>query len=458
MKTNFPVDDAVLDGILRKLEIPDISTATIRQICAVAGELEKITGERFVRLELGNPGLPAEQVGIECECEALKKGIANKYPDISGIQALKSAGSRFIKAFLDIDVPEKGIVPTVGSMQASFTLMLLLKQRLEGRDTLLLVNPGFPAQRHQAKLLGMRTQSFDIYEYRGAALEAKLEEELSSGRVTAMIYSNPNNPAWTNLTEEELDIIGRMATKHDVIVLEDLAYMGMDFRKDFGHPGESPFIPTVAKYTDNYILLVSASKIFSYAGQRIAVVGMSPSVYDRHYPFFEKFYEMPAFGDAYIYGVLYCASSGATHSAQYALAGMMNAAVDGKLNFVEHTSEYGRRAGIVKKLFTDNGFHLVYAIDGDQPISDGFFFTMGYDGMTGVELQRELMKHGVSTISLPSTGSEQEGVRVTVSMVSTPEDIDMLRTRLEAFNKSEVSVMSEEVMSVQALHDLALNS
>ncbi|MDE6559300.1 MAG: pyridoxal phosphate-dependent aminotransferase, partial [Muribaculaceae bacterium] len=326
--------------------------------------------------------------------------------------------------------------PTVGSMQASFTLMLLLKQRLEEKDSLLLINPGFPAQRHQAKLLGMRTQSFDIYEYRGASLEAKLDEELKSGRVTALIYSNPNNPAWTNLTEEELEIIGRKATEYDVIVMEDLAYMGMDFRKDFSHPGEAPYIPTVAKYTDNYILLVSASKIFSYAGQRIAIVGMSPEVYKRHYKKFADFYEMPAFGDAYIYGVLYCASSGATHSAQYAMAGMMKAAVAGELNFVAHTSEYGRRAHIAKQAFIDNGFHLVYAIDGDEPISDGFFFTVGYPGIRGEVLQRELMKYGISCISLPSTGSEQEGIRVTISMISSKDDMDTLKERLRAFNQS----------------------
>ena len=432
----YPVDNEVLDGILRRLEIPEISSATIRQICAVAAELEKEAGEKCVHLEIGNPGLPAEEIGIESECKALRSGVANRYPDISGIPELKKAGKRFLKAFLNIDVEEKGIVPTVGSMQGSFTLMLLLKQRLAEKDTLLLINPGFPAQRHQAKLLGMRTQAFDIYNYRGKALEQKLEEELSSGRVTAMIYSNPNNPAWTNLTEEELEIIGRMATKYDVIVMEDLAYLGMDFRSDFSHAFEPPYIPTVARYTDNYILLVSASKIFSYAGQRIAMVCMSDSVYNRHYPFFKEFYEIPAFGDAYIFGVLYCASSGATHSAQYAFAAMLDAACDGRLDFVGHTSEYGRRAGIVKKHFADNGFHLVYSIDGDQPISDGFFFTAGYGDMKGSDLQRELLRYGISSISLPSTGSEQEGVRVTISMVASEEDMEKLRERLQAFHQA----------------------
>lgn len=429
----FPLSQDILDKTASSLGILDISTATIRQIVALSGALEKEADEKFVHLELGNPGLPSSEIGIEAEIEALRAGVANKYPAINGIPELKKAGTRFVKAFMDIDIPERAIVPTVGSMQASFTLQLLLSQRLPGKDTILFFNPGFPAQRHQAKVLGLGIEQFDIYNYRGKALEAKLDEILSKGNITAMLFSNPNNPAWINLTEEELEIIGRMATKHDAIVIEDAAYLGMDFRTDFSHPYESPYIPSVGKYTDNFIMLISGSKIFSYAGQRIAIVAMSEQVYDRKYEFFTNFYEMPAFGDAYVFGVLYTASSGTSHSAQYALAAMMDAASDGKLNFVKDTSEYGRRAEIMKRCFVDNGFHIVYEMDGTRPISDGFFFTVGFDGIDGKTLQYELMRHGVSAITLSSTGSEQEGVRICVSTLSTPEDFDTLNQRLKAF-------------------------
>jgi aspartate/methionine/tyrosine aminotransferase len=226
-----------------------------------------------------------------------------------------------------------------------------------------------------------------------------------------------------------------MAEKHDLIILEDNAYLGMDFRKRYGIPYKEPFIPSIANYTDRYILLVSASKIFSYAGQRISMVCMSPAVADRRYEFCEKFYEMPTFIDSYMYGVLYCASSGTAHSAQYAFAAMLRKAVAGELDFVAETREYGRRAAIAKKMFTDNGFHLVYALDGEEPISDGFFFTVGYPGMTGAELQSNLLRYGVSTISLPSTGSKQEGVRVCVSMLNTPEIFNRLNERLKLFNE-----------------------
>lgn len=429
----FPLSQEILTKTASELGIIDICTATIRQIVALSVALEKEANDKFVHLELGNPGLPASDIGIDAEVAALKAGVANTYPAINGIPELKKAGARFIKAFMDIDIPEKAIVPTVGSMQASFTLQLLLSQRIPGRDTILFFNPGFPAQRHQAKVLGLGIEQFDIYNFRGAALEAKLEEILSEGKVTAMLFSNPNNPSWINLTEEELEIIGKMATKYDVIVIEDLAYLGMDFRTDFSHPFEYPFIPTVGNYTDNFIMLVSGSKIFSYAGQRIAIAAMSKYVYERQYEFFTKFYEMPAFGDAYIFGVLYTASSGTTHSAQYALAAMMNAASDGKLDFVKETSEYGRRSEIMKKCFCDNGFHIVYDLDGETPISDGFFFTVGYRDLDGKTLQTELLRHGVSAITLESTGSEQEGVRICVSTLSKNEDFDILAQRLKAF-------------------------
>lgn len=431
----FPISQDMFDAAVKRLMIMDLGTATIRQICSLAAAIEESAEEPMIHLEIGNPGLPAEQIGVEAEIEALRSGVANKYPPIQGIPELKKAGARFLKSFLDIDVPLKGIIPTVGSMQGSFTLQLLLAQRLKEKDTMLFLNPGFPANISQAKVLGINVESFDIYEHRGAALEPKLEEYLAKGNVTALLYSNPNNPAWTNLTEEELEIIGRLATKYDCIVLEDLAYFGMDFRRDVSHPGVPPFGSTVARYTDNYILLLSGSKIFSYAGQRIALVCIGEKVFDRKYEFYEKFYEMPALGDAYIFGVLYCASSGTSHSAQHGLAAMLNAASDGTLPFIDHCSEYGRRAEIVKKLFTDNGFFIVYDMDGKDPIADGFFFTIGYPGLSGTELQRELIRYGVSSIALQSTGSEQEGIRACVSMISDDEAFARLERFLKKFNE-----------------------
>ncbi len=431
-----PIDNSVLAAVLERMGISDISDATIRQSGEIARILERELGVEFLHLEMGIPGLPPVQVGVEAECAALKSGVASVYPNMNGIPQLKNEASRFLKAFLDIDVAPQGCIPTVGSMQGSFASFLLCSQLDPVKDTVLFIDPGFPVQRNQVNLLGIRSVSFDIYEYRGENLAAKLESCLETGRICAVVYSSPNNPAWFNLTEEELRIIGEMATRYDTVVIEDLAYLCMDFRKPLGKPFEAPFQPTVAKYTDNYIIMMSASKMFSYAGQRIAVLAVSDKLYERRYPAFEVRYKMARIGDVLVLCILYAVSSGTSHSAQYALAAMLKAASDGSLDFVGETSEYGRRAAIVKRMFVENGFHLVYSMDGDEEVGGGFFFTVGYGDMTSTELMHELMLCGICTISLTLTGSLQHGVRVCVSQLVRPEQFDLLASRLKFFSTS----------------------
>ena len=429
----IPIDKSIIDAQLAQMEISDISCATIRQCGALARALEAATETEFLHLEMGVPGLPPERVGVEAEKQALDEGVASQYPNVFGVPQVKEQASRFLKAFLDIDVAPQGCIPTVGSMQGSFTAFFACSHLTEEKDTILFVDPGFPVQHAQTHLLGIRSESFDIYEFRGEKLGPELERHLQSGRIAAMIYSSPNNPAWFNLTEEELKTIGELATKYDTIVIEDLAYLCMDFRKPLGKPFEAPFQPTIAKYTDNYMIMMSSSKMFSYAGQRIAILAISDALYHRQYERLHDWCGIARLGDAFALGVLYAISSGVSHSAQRAFAEMLRAASDGELDFVQEASEYAKRAQICKKFFLNNGFHIVYSMDGEEQVSDGFFFTAGYKDMTGGELVGEMIRYGMSTISLSTTGSHQQGVRVCVSQLNRPEQFEMLEDRLKLF-------------------------
>ena len=248
-------------------------------------------------------------------------------------------------------------------------------------------------------------------------VKEKLESYLEKGNISAIVYSNPNNPSWICLKEEELRIIGELATKYDVIVLEDLAYFAMDFRQDLSKPFQPPYQPSVAHYTDNYVLLISGSKAFSYAGQRIGVSCISNKLYHRSYPGLTKRYGGGTFGTVFIHRVLYALSSGTSHSAQYALAAMLKAANEGQYNFLDEVKIYGERAHKLKEIFLRHGFHLVYDNDLGNPVADGFYFTIGYPGMTSGELAKELMYYGVSAISLITTGSHQEGLRACTSFI-----------------------------------------
>ena len=432
---NLPIAKEVVKNLLAEKDIANVARSTIRQQVAITTGLEKLSGEKFVHLEIGVPGIPASKVGTDAQKRAIDNGVATIYPVISGLPELKENASHFIKAFLDIDISPKCIIPTVGSMQGSYNLILECSQLDENKDTILFINPGFPPQMLQTKILGAKQACFDIYDYRGAKLEAKLEEYMQSGRISAIIYSNPNNPAWYCLTEQELEIVAKMADKYDAIVIEDLAYFCMDFRRELSKPFEPPYQSTVAKYTDNYVLMMSGSKIFSYAGERIAIVAFSNKMFDREYPRLRQLYGLGKMGDNYVLTYLYAASSGTSHSAQYALSAMMKAAVDGEFDFVNTVSEYGRRAKVAKKIFDRNGFNIVYDKDGDEDVADGFYFTIGYQGMDSETLLTGLLQCGISAMALDTTGSSQPGIRACVSTLSTDADMEALDERLAIFVK-----------------------
>ncbi|MCM1042456.1 MAG: pyridoxal phosphate-dependent aminotransferase [Bacteroides sp.] len=421
-----------VDGVISQNGLKSVGQASIREVKKLINDVEKASGTHFIRMEMGIPGLPAAKIGVEAEIAALNKGIASLYPEVGGLPELKTEISRFAKNFLDIDVNPAGCIPTVGSMQGSFAAFLTVSRAQKGKNTTLFIDPGFAVHKQQHRVLGIPFESFDVYNFRGDKLREKLESYLSKGNISSIFYSNPNNPSWICFTDEELRTIADLAKKYNVIVMEDLAYFGMDFRHDISTPGVPPFQPTVARYTDRYILFVSSSKAFSYAGQRIGMMMISDALYQTDFPDFKQYYNSTQFGHTMIFGTVYCLSSGTAHSPQYALHAILKATNEGKYNFVHETRIYGEKAHKMKQMFLKNGFYLAYDKDVDKDLSDGFYFTVGYPGMNSEELLHNLLYFGISAISLGITGSEREGIRACVSLVPM-EDLPELEKRLEQF-------------------------
>lgn len=417
-RNNTPIPGIIVDDILAKSGIREIGKASIREVKRLINDIEEAAAQKFVRMEMGIPGLPACSIGVNAQIEALKKGCAAIYPDIEGTPELKREMAKFVKNFINLDVSPEGCIPTVGSMMGGMAGFMTFVRARKERDTTLFIDPGFPVQKQQHKVLGLKFESFDVYNYRGEKLKDKLESYLAKGNIHSIIYSNPNNPSWICFTDKELRTIGELANQYDVCIFEDLAYFGMDFRNDISKPGIPPFQPSVGHYSSNYALLISSSKAFSYAGERIGMLVLSDALYNREFPDLIPYFGTPKLGRAIIYGTVYAISSGTSHSAQYALAAILKACNDGSYNYLDDVSIYARKAAIMKKMFLENGFEIVYDKDEDKPLADGFYFTISYTGMSGEQLLKEFLYYGISAISLEITGSDRkEGLRACVSLV-----------------------------------------
>ncbi len=432
------VDRALIEREMQNLEVSSFDELSIRQLVSLVKTFEKATGEEFIHFEIGVPGLPASQVGIDAQKRALDEGVASVYPALEGEPALKEAAARFIRAIVGAEVEPMHCIPTVGSMQGTFASLMAVAALEKKKDTILYIDPGFPVQKNQADVLGIRREAFDVYNYRAEKLGPKLEEYLSTGRIAAILYSNPNNPSWMCLTEDELRTIGELANKYEAVVIEDLAYLTMDFRKGVNPETGLPTQVSVTPWAKDYILLMSASKIFSYAGERIAVACISPHLFVRKSEDLKARFGLPSFGNVFIHKLIYTLSSGVSHSAQMAMAKMLSDAVDGLYNYREEVREYALRTERIREILARHGFRLVYEKDVDEPLGSGFFFTIGYKDMSGGQLLGKLLECGVSGIVLSSTGSDYEGIRACSSAIK-PHHYDLLDERLAMFEEIVMS-------------------
>ncbi|MEN8150743.1 MAG: pyridoxal phosphate-dependent aminotransferase, partial [Planctomycetota bacterium] len=433
--TPVPFDRAIVGEVIAEHGI-SVGTASIREVNRVINAIEERLGAKFIRMEFGIPGLKPSSLAIDAEIEALReKELGGVYSPFDGIPALKEAAAEFVRAFVGLDVPPTCCVPTVGAMQGCFISMGIAGYRFADRDSILFLDPGFPVNKLQCRVWGLKRESIDFYDLRGNALIDAMEEKFATEKIGGLIYSNPNNPTWVCFKDEELEGIGKLCTKYDVIAIEDLAYFGMDFREEYGVPFEPPYQPSVANHTDQYILVISSSKIFSYAGQRVAISVVSPKLMETKAPDLEPRFGTDLLGHAFVHGGMYTTTAGVPVGPQHGLTALLTAAVNQDPRFTEPVREYALRAREMKAAFLENGFSLVYDNDLGEPLADGFYFTVAYPGMHGTTLLEELIHYGVSAIGLNTTGStREEGIRACVSL--TPREmIPELRRRLEAFRR-----------------------
>lgn len=97
-----------------------------------------------------------------------------------------------------------------------------------------------------------------------AALEAAI-----SDRTKIIVINTPHNPIGKVFNEEELERIGRLAIKHNFIVLSDEVYENLYYLPKFPRPAALPALPELA---DRTLTVGSAGKSFAATGWRVGWV------------------------------------------------------------------------------------------------------------------------------------------------------------------------------------------
>jgi hypothetical protein len=73
---SIPISSELISELAHKHGIPDAGSASIREINYLVNLIEAKTGIKFVRMEMGVPGLKTPSIGIEAEIASLRKGVS----------------------------------------------------------------------------------------------------------------------------------------------------------------------------------------------------------------------------------------------------------------------------------------------------------------------------------------------------------------------------------------------
>ncbi|PIO07091.1 hypothetical protein COT47_01555, partial [Candidatus Woesearchaeota archaeon CG08_land_8_20_14_0_20_43_7] len=347
------------------------------------------------------------------------------------------AGSRFIRTFLGKSIDPESIIPTVGAMHGCFVSIGLIASLYQGRDKIMTLDPGFAVNKLQAKIQRVGVECVDTYEKSGDALVEEIDRRLSEDTsIAALLWSSPCNPSWEVRSESELEKLAKVLERHNVTAIEDNAYFGFDSRRPgFLDPDDPDLAPSIMKYTDNYIALFSASKIFSYAGERVGFTAIGDALKDHRSQSLRKMFNQERFLDAFIQGGLYSIVASAPRSAQMAFASLLDFSSSGTFSIGDHLRPYSESAREMKRIFRKHGFDILYKEDSYGPVGDGFYFTVNHSGYSdGSLLLADMFRCGLTAVPLGIFGGgHPDGLRICTSLVPM-HLMDEFDKRLSAFD------------------------
>lgn len=403
----------------------------IEEFWAAVDLLESKLQFPYVRMDFGVPGLMPPESLLKSHQISIQEGvIPQQYPPHSGVATLNKEVATFLQNRIDTAIEPEDIFVTCGATQALFIAQAVAAKMKKSAKGLAFLTPNYPPMCSQALFLGMDIHQIEVDGKRGQVLLDAIESVFLSGEIASFCWASPSNPGWTMLDEDELRGIAALCHKYQVIPIEDLTYLGMIKAKK---TGEVPVLPSIAKYTHQYFLVLSTSKMLSYAGERIGFLVGATSLLAYQADALQRDFGFTSVRRA-CGSLIFNITGGASHSAQYAVQDIFHAINTQKYNVDAALNTYLSRAERLKSLLQENGFYLVY--ENAEQDQGGFYVSFAYPGLTEMQLLQSLLYIGVTVLPLSIFGSQRiDGVRACVGRLSE-QKLTLLSERLPQFKRS----------------------
>ncbi len=215
-----------------------------------------------VSLGQGIPSFATPEHIVEAVCRALRKDAATgKYSLQTGMPELRQEIARTLLRDQGVKRdPEGEILVTVGGMEALLCAILTIVER---GDEVLMPSPTYASHVEQVQLaegvpvmVPLQTEDW--------GLDMDALERAVTPRSKAVVICNPSNPTGAVFSDTDMEALGDLALRHDLIIISDETYDSIVF--DMPLPRSLAAIP---RFRDHVISVSSFSKKFALTGWRV---------------------------------------------------------------------------------------------------------------------------------------------------------------------------------------------
>ncbi len=227
----------------------------VMRILARARAMEA-NGRAVVHMEVGEPPFPTPGPVVAQARRALDAGETFYTPAL-GLPRLRAAIADYYQERFGVRLSSDRIVVTPGS---SAGLQLALAMLCDAGSELLLTDPGYPCNRHFARLYGITPVGLPVSA--GNAFLPTLEqiEAAWSPATRALLLASPANPTGSVIPRERLRAYAACIERLGGVLIVDEIYQGL-------HHGMSPH--SVLEVDDRVVVVNSFSKYFCMTGWRV---------------------------------------------------------------------------------------------------------------------------------------------------------------------------------------------
>jgi aspartate/methionine/tyrosine aminotransferase len=233
----------------------DIEPFHVMDLLARARALEA-EGRDIVHMEIGEPDFVTPAPICEAAKQALDAGKTHYTPAV-GLPALRQAISDFYRHEHGVSVAAERIIVTPG---ASGALLLALAVLVNPGEQVLMADPGYPCNRHFARLVEGEAVGVAVGPESDYQLTAKLLEQHWSADTVAALLASPSNPTGTVVSAESLEQMQSQAAARGGRLIVDEIYHGLVY---------DGTAQTALSVSDELFVINSFSKFFCMTGWRL---------------------------------------------------------------------------------------------------------------------------------------------------------------------------------------------